>query len=904
MNTRSRQRRVPLGCLTLFLLLAAGPAATATPATSAAPGGTAPDGADLRLGRAVVPTFESAHLRLDADRPDYSGSVRVELDVRERTSSFRFHAERMELGRVELRPAGGGPAVPLQHERGPIGLLTVTAPAPLEPGAYVLEIDFTNTFGTQAVGLYRMVAEDRSSGAKQGYLFTQMEPDDAREAFPLWDEPNFKIPYQLSLTVPEGHTAVTNTPVENETVQNGQRTLVFQKSKPMPSYLLAIAAGPLESVPIAGLSVPGRIYTVRGQSHLTQMAVEMTPPLLAALEGYFGSPYPYEKLDYIAIPEYWPGAMENPGAITFSDRVLLLQPQTASMGERRWLAHVIAHELAHMWFGDLVTMQWWDDLWLNESFADWLGAKIADQLYPQYRIDNETLGAAQYAMTGDARPSAQAIRRVVLPTDNLMENVGVQYNKGKVVLAMFERWLGAERFRAGVLDYLQKHAWGNATAADLWAALSRAADGAPISEAMSTFIEQPGLPLVGVEPLGGGKLRLTQRRFLPHGVEAPALLWKVPVVLSFGAGERAETRSVLLEGAAQELDLGFEPDWVLPNAEARGYYRWSVTPAMLRRLAEDAQRLLSVRERIGLVGNLSALLDAGLLAGDEYLRLLAGLSLDADPEVLGAVLGGLAHVKTAFTPPELEQPFARFVRATLAPALARIGLEKRPGEVESVSLVREALLYWLGKTGRDPRVLEHARELARAYLADPASVDPALAGTALALAALGGERALFDKYRARFEAAAEPGSRGRFLGGLGAFRDPALVEEALRYALSGPLRPQEIGAIPRQLTDTAAGRDRAWRWMTENHAEISKRIPEFGRGFLPYYASGCEAERVEAAREFFGKPEHRAPGTETTLAKVADQVGDCVRLREREGEAVRRYLEQPLEAAPAAPGGP
>ena len=353
-------------------------------------------GADIRLDSRVAPTSQTIELDLDANRTEYTGSVRIELRVSRATSEFQFHAEEMNLDRALLRDEKG--PIDITIEEGEEGLRLVTTGRELKPGNVVLEIDFSKEYNTKALGLYRMLAEG------QGYLFTQFESVDARKAFPCWDEPIHKIPYQITVTIPLQQEAVSNTPVARETMGADTKTYHFKKTPPMPSYLLAIAAGPLESVAIPGLSVPGRIYTIKGQKHLTKVAAEYAPPVLDALEEYFGRKYPYEKLDLIAIPEYWPGAMENPGAITYRDRILLIDSEAASVTQKRLLARVHAHEFAHMWFGDLVTMAWWDDLWLNESFADWMGDKITEQLYPELKLAVSELQDVQRLMDGDGRP--------------------------------------------------------------------------------------------------------------------------------------------------------------------------------------------------------------------------------------------------------------------------------------------------------------------------------------------------------------------------------------------------------------------------------------------------------------------------------------------------------------------
>jgi alanyl aminopeptidase len=595
-------------------------------------------GNDERLGTRVAPTFQFVSLRIDADQTDYTGSTRIEIRVRETTDTIRLHAEEMTI--VDVKLTRNDLRVPVRHESGENAKLIIHADAPLAPGDYTMDIEFSNDFGTRALGLYRMEHEG------QGYVFTQFEIDEAREAFPCWDEPSFKIEWQLAIEVPEEHTSITNTPVENESVEDGWRKVLYRRSKPMPSYLVAIATGPLESVPIPGMGIPGNVVTVKGQSRLAQAAIDYTPRCLSALEEWFGASYPYEKLDLVAIPEYAFGAMENPGAVTYTAGLLLIDPDAASVGQRRNLALVTMHELAHMWFGDLVTMEWWDDLWLNESFADWVGDKLTHEVFPEFNVEVSELQGSLDVMVGDARPSAQAIRRPIESTKRVMENLGPQYTKGKAVLAMFEQWMGPETFRAGVLDYIKRHAWGNATAGDLWAALSRASDD-DIAAAMGSFIEQPGVPLVHVELEGGNRIRVSQQRFTNWGVEQEEYTWKVPVALRYSDGDAIHTKSLLLNESSQvvSLDIPDKPAWVLPNSDQRGYYRWNLPADMLRVLATRSTEILSERERVGFVSNLAALLDAGAIAGDDYLVALSGFAHDPKPMVVGSLLSGLYHRK-------------------------------------------------------------------------------------------------------------------------------------------------------------------------------------------------------------------------------------------------------------------
>lgn len=848
---------------------------------------TEPDAAALepnRLDPRVAPLSQSVDLRLDARQEKFGGSTRIALKVAAPTSSFRFHAQDLTLDPIVLSGADGKP-VAVQVEPGADGMILATTATELQPGDYTLEVEFSGSFNTQAVGLYRMEHEG------EGYLFTQFEAMDARKAFPCWDEPIYKIPYRLTLRVPQQHLALTNAPIAAETTEDGWRTVEFAETPPLPSYLLALAAGPLETAPLPGMSVPGRVVTVKGQSHLAGLAAEMTPPLLAALEEYFGAGYPYAKLDLIAVPEFWAGAMENPGAITYADSILLADPAEIGVGDRRTFAEVTAHELAHMWFGDVVTMKWWDDLWLNESFASWLGDKIAEEVYPEYGVELAGPRRIRRVFDADARPSSLPIRKPVLARKDVMDGLGLSYGKGRTVLEMVEQWLGSESFRKGVLAYVNAHAWGNAEAADLWNALSEAS-GADVTAVLESFLDQPGYPLLRVDVDDAGVVTLAQERFLNYGVEAPQQRWVLPVRLAYAGKAGTATRAVLLRGEHHSLGLETEVDWLLPDAGARGYYRWTLPAERILDLAGRAADVMGPRERVAFLGNASALLDAGEIGGDAYLELINGFADDPEPEVVSTLISGLDKVRRSFVPDELTGGFARYVRATLRPALDRFGLQARPGEPEAVTLFRPRLYRWLGDEGQDPDVRRHAARLARAYLSKPDAVDPSLVSAVLEVAAIEGGQDLFDDFVRRFERADSPASRERFLEAVGNFRDEKLQAQALRYALGDAVRPTETFTIPLSLPDTDAASDRAYEWMTSNLDALRSRLPPESLPFLPYLAGGCSVERLAAAQRFFGGLDEAIEGADRTLEKVADQVTDCAGLRDREGAVVAAYLQR------------
>jgi alanyl aminopeptidase len=865
----------------LALLLAVAPAtAKASPAPAA------------RLPRNPAPSSQSVRLKLDPDKRSYTGSVRVPLRVSAAVDSVCFHAEGQRLLRVTVRQ--GADTIAAQRRTGERGWQTLRLARALAPGEAVLEVEFTHLYGTRAVGLYRTVQRGR------GYLFTQFESTDAREAFPCWDEPDFKIPWTLTVEIPDSQQVVANTPVASESRADGWRTVSFATSPPLPSYLVALAAGPLEYTNVPGTRVPTRIVTTRGQSHLTAFTAQTTPRLLAALERWFGTPYPFAKLDLIAVPEFAFGAMENPGAITYRDDVILLDPATATVGQRRSCLTTNAHELAHMWFGDLVTMAWWDDLWLNESFADWMAARITDEVYPEYKAGLNDLQRQLRVKAGDTSPATRPIRDTTMTGELGLSNVGLVYSKGNAVLAMFETFLGPATFQKGVRAYLKQHAWGNATAGDLWRALDRAS-GTNVSAAMATFVEQPGVPLVRVVPIPGG-VRLAQSRASAFGVQQPALRWRVPVSLRWSAGGRVRETRVMLEDETHDVKLpGGAPDWVLPDAGGRGWFAWSVPERWLRSLAGPAREALTPPERMGLIANLGLLLAGGDLHGDAYLSALSGFGDDREPQVVQGLIEALGGVRAAFVPDSSAHLFVPYVRRTLGPALERVGFEPRPGEDETVAGLRGELIGWLARRGDDERAWAWALDAARRYLADSTAVDPGVADVSLSLAAARGDAALFDDLRARFETATVPALRRRYLGTLGAFTDSVLEARALEYALSDAVRPTEMFNVMMGFMNKGerAG-ERLFHWMMSRYEAFAQRLPPPALRFLPLMGQGCSKVRLETTKAFFSDPGRRLPGMEQTLERVETSTHQCIGLREREGGAVEAFLramEQPLPSA-------
>ncbi len=839
----------------------------------------------LRLDKNVFPVSQEVNLTVDADQDTYSGSVSMDIKVIERTNTFRFHAEDMKIESISL--SGDSGLMEASHKIGPKGTVTLETGRSLSPGDYSLTIHFSNDFNRSALSLYKTETEGAA------YTFTQFESEYARMAFPCWDDPEFKIPWQVILTVPEGHQAISNTPVLMEETKDGLRTVVFKKTPPMPAYLVALATGPLEALPVEGMSVPGKIYTIRERSSLANEMARVSGPILRELENYFDRPYPYEKLDQLAVPEFLFGAMENVGAIVYRDSIVLMEEGAITFDRRKRLAGIVAHEMAHMWFGNLVTTRWWNDIWLNESFASWMGYKITDRAFPDFKLSQTSVAYGQTAMKVDALPSTPTIRRQHLASDdpNKMFD-SLSYNKGMAVLGMVEQWMGEENFRQGMIEYMETFAWGNAASGDLWSTLDGHTE-SDLTALMGSFIDQPGVPLVSAEILPDNRLRLAQKRLINFGLQMPgATLWRVPVVLRYWDGHKVRSEKYLLSQSSQTFDLPSEGKilWLHPNVEEKGYYRWQVQPDVLRKLAQNSAAILGLRERVGFIDNLSALFKAGNLRGQTYLKTLGLMANDPSPEVLQALSGAVGSLHLTFITEETEEAYRAYLRATLKPALERIGWQRKKGEAEAVSSLRATLIARLGGRGDDPEIKEYARSLAESYLEKPGSIDPSLAGAVLVAAAFHGDAKLFEQFSEKFESAESPSERSRYLEALGSFRTPAMVEKSLQYSLTADLRPHESTSIPQAISADPQFQPLVFNWMVDNFTTISKRAPSLYISRLPNLVNGRDLKQFEEAREFLSVPGRKTSLMEKNLIEVGDKVLHRARLQEKENASVHEFL--------------
>ena len=884
------------------------------PATAAAEGAQPLGG---RLPRDVRPLRYALDLAVDPRQSHFEGSATIDVDLAEPRSVIWLHASGLEVSEASfepLLPSGDfGPAVAgsmtVADEEDGFASLALEEPV---RGRGRLRFAYRAPFGAALGGIYKV------EHAGESYAFTQMEPLSARTAFPSFDEPGFKTPFELTLRVAHEHLAAANSPVASRSAgeASGVDVVRFEPTPPIPTYLFALAVGPLEVVegePIAANGVratplPFRGLAPKGRGAELAYTMANTPAILAQLEAYFGIPYPYAKLDLVAVPDFEAGAMENVGLVTFRDTILLVDEARTPTDRMRFWAYIVAHELAHMWFGNLVTMEWWDDLWLNEAFASWIEHRIVAAWRPACEADVELFEWVSGVMDSDSLSSARAIRQPIASSHDIHNAFdGITYGKGAGVLAMFERSLGEEAFRDGIRAYLRAHREGNATARDLFAALGESA-GRDVQSAFDTFVGQSGVPLLSAElscDEGAATVKLTQSRFLP--VASPASrerAWQVPVCIRHGGGPRGDqlaTTCGALTGETGEIALDTCPDWIHPNADGIGYYRWSLDDAGLAALRQRGLRHLSTTEKLSLVDSLQAAFAADRAEPGPVVDAFLSLAGDAHHAVATAPMGFYADLLEQ----HLEGASAEGLRARLRRAYGaqgrRLGWAPRAGrtETQAVRLRRAAVIGLLANDARDAQIRREGERRGRAYVqwgAADASVDreavPAdLAVDALVVAVQEGDAAFFEHVEGVLSRTEDGLLRGNLLRGLGSTRDPELGARALSLALDPDLRVNEVLVpVARQLAEPTT-RPAAWTWLQANFDALVARLPPSYAGYLPRLMEGsCDTEVASAVDAFFAERVEALPGGPRNAAGATESIRLCVALDEAQGGDLRAWL--------------
>ncbi len=840
-----------------------------------------------RLPSGVIPRHYTLALTPDLKAATFTGDETIDIVLAAPSNTVTLNAAEIAFATVTADAHAGTQTAQVSLDKDK-EQATFTFPQALPAGPVALHVLYTGILNGQLRGFYL------SKTAKRNYAVTQFEPTDARRAFPSFDEPALKATFDVSLTVDDGDTAISNTnSVSDRPAGAGKHTLHFATTPKMSTYLVAFLVGDFQCTGGASDGVPIRACATPDKVALTPYAVKAAEFVLHYYDTYFGIKYPMPKLDMIGIPDFEAGAMENFGAITYRETAFLIDEKHASIDARQEVAQVVAHEMAHQWFGDMVTMQWWNNLWLNEGFATWMENKPVAAWHPEWHIPEQEAVALNGTLNLDAQGITRAIRAEANTPDQINEMFdGITYQKGGAILGMVESYLGKEQFRQGVHNYLQAHLFANATAEDFWNAQT-AASGKPIDRIMESFIGQPGVPLLQFAEPAGGRVAVTQARFFlsPSAARAHAgdkpQSWTVPVCFK-GAAEAQDCP--LLSAAGGTLPV---PPAALLFADSggQGYYRSLYPAAVQSRLAAQVESALTPVERIAVVGDTWAQVRADKSSVAGSLDLAEATHADPSPEMLRTVAGQLSSIESRLlTTPQQHEQFAAWVRRTYKPELAKLG-PPAAGDTPETSELRAGLFSLVGSEGRDPETIAEAHRLTIQSLDHPDSVDPSIERAAFSLAAAHGDAALFDRMQAASQSDPNPQRAEEELALLASFQSPALTARALDYAASGKVRNQDSLFLFAGALGNPSTRDAAWGYLQNHWPAVSAQLTEMNGGSLVRAAgSFCTPEKAKEVQDFFTA--HPVHASARGLQVAEAQIGDCVEFREAQSTNAEKWLDR------------
>ncbi len=833
----------------------------------------------FRLPRHVVPRRYEVHLEPDLAASTFSGRVLIEATVETATRLIALNAKELEISSVHVDGAIAVHALDAENERLIVGT-TLDIPA----GTAMIDISFTGRLNDKLRGFYRSTFRG-DDGTEHVIAASQMQSTDCRRAFPCFDEPDFKAVFAVTIACEPDHLAISNGPEIERTIveiDGRAKSLVrFADTMPMSTYLVAFVVGPLEATPTVDVDgVPLRLVHVPGKSHLTAFGLDVGARSLRWFVEYYGIPYPDAKIDMVALPDFAAGAMENVGCITYRESLLLVDPATSTQSEQQLVADVVSHELAHMWFGDLVTMKWWNGIWLNEAFATFMEVAACAAYRPDWdRWTTFSLDRTA-AFDTDSLANTRPIEFEVRSPDDCEGMFDVlTYEKGGAILRMLEQYLGEVRFRDGIRHYLRSHSYGNTETSDLWDAIESVVEsdggGEPVRALMDSWIWQPGYPLVGAR-VDGDDLVLTQQRFGFDPSVPSDQIWLVPVHVRSGDG----TTKHLLTGTELRIPLGDPNAPVVVNAEGHGFYRVDYSPELLARLTPEVVAGMNTVERYNLVDDAWNAVVAGRLAAIDYLDFVADFSSERELAVWQAIAIGLRGV-ARIIPDSHQARLRERVRAMVAPAVADVGWDSLETDDDLRAKLRGLLVTLLAVNAGDSDARERCRTIFESSLTDDGDVHPEMAAAATNVLAATGAATDHRRLRDLFRTARTPQEQLRYLYAMADFDDADLVAETCRFALSGEVKSQNAPfVLARAMQNRINGRI-AWDFVRDNwtHANDTFPVNTIIRMVQPLTTLNT-VEIGEQARAFF--VDHPIAQSAKTLEQVLERQQVNIALRHRE----------------------
>jgi len=848
-----------------------------------------------KLPKEVMPVEYAIRIVPNLDNFTFAGSEIVKLNVPKPVRQLVLNALEVKIEGASV----DGKELPLSAIKtdDETELLTLTLPSELAAGDHALTLRFTGKINQQGQGLFYMLYQEHGSGARKVMLGTQFEATDARRFFPCWDEPAFRARFQLTVVVPENWLAVSNMPIESEKKIAGGKEVHFSPTPPMSSYLNVFVAGELDFIESRVGPTQIRVIATKGKAEQGRYALESSTQILKYYNDYFGVPYPLPKLDQIAIPGGFGGAMENWGGITYYESALLFDPKSSSAETKQNIYEVIAHEMAHMWFGDLVTMAWWDNLWLNEGFASWMGSKCTAHFNPQWEVwlarelprdpTRRTGIAKEAAMEGDARSTTHPIQqRIETETEANSAFDDITYKKGQSFLRMLESFLGEDVFRNGVRRYIAAHKYSNTTTADLWNALSEASSKS-VGEIAAGWTEQPGFPIVNVKREADGKVRLTQERFRVNFKKAPPLLWQIPLTYSV-VGETPATLLMTDKTAALK---NIPTDRVLKlNVNGAGNYRVEYDQPSWELLLKSLPKL-SVEDRVNLMSDAWALVQAGRAPVSLYFGLIEKLPPSTDLAECEQIINVLDFMNGLLVGSSEREKFQRYARSLLRPTFATLGWEPRPDEPSNAGRLRASLISALGDLN-DPEIIAGSRERFDKYLADPASLPPDLRGPVLAVIGSDADEKTWNKLHELGLKTTSSEDKQNYYGALACATDPKLVKKTLAIALTDELPTSRATFLVSRVARDSGHLDIAWEFAAANMKALLAKVDAAGANrYAPsLFTFFSDSLRAEELKNYAKKnlPQASAP----EVAKAVDEIEFRAEFKKRVTSQLNAWIDR------------
>ena len=859
-----------------------------------------------RLPGGAEPNHYALTVNMNFSNNTYDGDEKIDLTLTKPASAITLNAVEIDFHEVTVTAGGQTQTATVSSDQ-KNEMATLTVDKQLPAGSAMIHIKFTGHINDKLRGFYLSTYNGRK------YEVSQMEATDARVAFPCFDEPDYKATFDITAIVDKGDTAISNGRIVSDSPGPGDKhTIKFSTSPKMSSYLVALTVGDWKCASDEVDGVKLNVCTVPGKENLTRFPLDATKAILHYYNNYYAMKYPLPKLDEIAVPDFQAGAMENWGAIIYRETDLLVDDKTASVGTKQEVADVIAHEVAHQWFGDLVTMKWWDDVWLNEGFATWMTPHPVAQWKPDWLENQDVVDNTMRSLRVDSVQNTRPIHQEV-ETRGEIEGLfdGIAYGKTAAVLHMLEAYLGHDTFRAGVNLYLKEHAYGNATASDFWNAMTRSSK-QPVDQIMPTFVMQPGAPFVGVEAKCDGQntnLTLSQKRYLqtPAAFNEPNdQIWQIPVCAK-GINETSAggPECFLLTQRQQQFTLKGCSKFVFPDAGAVGYYRFDYDVAAMHALGNAVEHGLTPEERIALIGNEWALMRVGKHSVGDYLALADQLKNTPGADLLQEVSNRVSYVNDHIVTEADRPQFQAWLRAAFSPMMQQLGYSARPTDTPEQKEKRNILFRMLGNVAQDPVVIQKAGTLIQQYMKDPASVDPTLGGAVISVAAQHGDPELYQQYKAQLQKVKSPQQYYRFFYALADFPQPALIKQTLDSTLTADVRGQDLYLLINLLANPAS-QNATWDFMRQNIDELMKKTGGGlgGVGIFLYGAQNfCSANQAAELKQFFDQ--HPFPGTERNQKEAAETINACVELASQERAPLAAWLKQNgnTNANAAGPGG-